>query len=292
VLSQGAALTLSLGLASPSRAAEAGVSELAELFSASTLGWPGPSFAYQKTLEYPSWLFGEWDASSRLTAFVAPKGDAFVPPAATAAAAADQKAGDVRFCCRFYSTLPDSRSNALRVALGSLPESAVVADRAFNVKSLTEATLARPGAVASVEYDPREAPDRLTVLYAPPAQSKAELYLSAFRSDDTHSGSGAFHTAECIRQVTLGGVGRETVNDYQIVCRFEQDQQDANRVLLRQKVAVYLSPYDPLYFSAVNQAVGIYSYDIQLQRVITASPEAGGAPLTCVETPKDVVQCI
>ena len=250
------------------------MSELAELFSASTLGWPGPSFAYQKTLEYPSWLFGEWDASSRLTAFVAPKGDAFVPPAATAAAAADQKAGDVR------------------VALGSLPESAVVADRAFNVKSLTEATLARPGAVASVEYDPREAPDRLTVLYAPPAQSKAELYLSAFRSDDTHSGSGAFHTAECIRQVTLGGVGRETVNDYQIVCRFEQDQQDANRVLLRQKVAVYLSPYDPLYFSAVNQAVGIYSYDIQLQRVITASPEAGGAPLTCVETPKDVVQCI
>jgi hypothetical protein len=35
---------------------------------------------------------------------------------------------------RFYSTLPDTWSNKLRVATGQMPQSTVIADRAFNAK--------------------------------------------------------------------------------------------------------------------------------------------------------------
>ncbi len=288
-----AALAASLaGVPQPvlARAAGAGAateSELARLFAASELPWPGPSFAYQRQLYYAPWLFGEWDASSRLTDFAAPRGQRFVPANAAAAADADAQAGAVPFRCRFYSTLPDTGANSLRVALGAMPQSAIIADRGYNIKSLTEATLGRPGAIESVDYDPRDAPDRVTVTYAGSPPYRAELYLSALRADDPASPSSAsvFHTAECIRQVSVG-VRRETVNDYQILCQFQRSEADANTVLLRQRVAVYLSPYDALYFEAPNTAVGIYSYDIALTRVLRTDGAA------CVETPKDVVQCV
>jgi hypothetical protein len=35
---------------------------------------------------------------------------------------------------RFYSTLPDTWGNKLRVATGQVPESTVIADRAYNAK--------------------------------------------------------------------------------------------------------------------------------------------------------------
>jgi hypothetical protein len=49
--------------------------------------------------------------------------------------------------------------NQLRSWAGVLPHDAIVADRAFNTRSLVNAQLGYD-AVASVEYDPRTAPDR------------------------------------------------------------------------------------------------------------------------------------
>ena len=50
----------------------------------------------------------------------------------------------------------------MRFALGFLPEDQVVADRAYNTRSMTNAYL-EWDAVASVQYDPRDAPDRQTL---------------------------------------------------------------------------------------------------------------------------------
>lgn len=40
----------------------------------------------------------------------------------------------MQYEAHFYSTLPDTWANKLRVTVGQLPESAIIADRAFNAK--------------------------------------------------------------------------------------------------------------------------------------------------------------
>lgn len=42
---------------------------------------------------------------------------------------------------RFFSTLPDTAANALRVNLGAVPQQKVIADKAFNRASYTNAVL-------------------------------------------------------------------------------------------------------------------------------------------------------
>ena len=274
----------------------AATSSLEPLFTAAELPWPGPSFGYAKQLYYPDWLFGEWRVESKLVAFSTPRGEALAPRNAARAAAEDMQRA-VRFRARFYSTLPDSASNSFRVALGALPQDAIMADRAFNCASLANATAAAaPGAkpdappvVSSVEYDPREAPDTMRVLYT--GGGRAELFLSAMRADPLPEGApppSVFHTAECSRQTTLG-VQRVDVSDYQILSRYLL--QSPGLVTLRQRVGVYLTPQDEAYFSAINAAVALYDYDLTLEREERAGEGEGGGPLVCVQTPKDVVQC-
>jgi hypothetical protein len=56
---------------------------------------------------------------------------------------------------RWYSTLPDTLDNNLRVNLGlGMPRDAIIADRAFNTRAYTNALLGYE-AVEAVEYDPR-----------------------------------------------------------------------------------------------------------------------------------------
>lgn len=63
-----------------------------------------------------------------------------------------------RFRQRWFSTLPDTLDNNLRVNLGlGMPHDAIIADRAFNTRAFTNALLGYP-AVESVEYDPRCVP--------------------------------------------------------------------------------------------------------------------------------------
>lgn len=59
------------------------------------------------------------------------------------------------------------------------------------------------------------------------------------------------------------------------------------RIAARQRTLLYLEPRDQLYFEARGRSVASYSYDLTFTRV--AAPEGATA---CVETPKDVVQCI
>jgi len=300
----GAAASALLLAAGPGRCAEAeavtkevaAVSALAPLFTAAELAWPGPSFSYQKQLYYPDWLFGEWRVSSKLVAFSTPRGASLALRNAEKAAREDMQ-HEVQFRARFYSTLPDTASNSFRVALGALPQDAIMADRAFNCASLANATAAAapgaladaPPAVSSVEYDPRESPDAMRVSYT--GGGRAELYLSAMRADALPEGAAptVFHTAECSRQTSMTSRSAD-VADYQIVSRFEQ--LAPGRVALRQRVGVYLTPQAERYFEALNTAVALYDYELTMERMTQLAEDGSGAALTCVQTPKDVVQCV
>jgi hypothetical protein len=57
-------------------------------------------------------------------------------------------------------------------------------------------------------------------------------------------------------------------------------------VSARQRTLLYLEPRDQLYFSARGRAVAAYDYELQLERVAVEGATA------CVETPKQVTQCI
>lgn len=306
-LLHGAAASALLLSAGPGRAGEAAEAEaeaaaavssaLAPLLSATELQWPGPSFGYQKQLYYPPWLFGEWRVSSKLVAFSTPRGESLAPRNAAKAARQDMDAPPVAFRARFYSTLPDTAANNFRVALGALPQDAIVADRAFNCASLANATARAaapdappdaPPVVSGVEYDPRESPDALRVSYL--GGGRAELFLSAMRGDPLPEGAApaVFHTAECSRQTSLTSRGVD-VADYQIVSRFER--LSPSRVALRQRVGVYLTPQAERYFDALNTAVALYDYELVMDREESVATEGGGT-LVCVQTPKDVVQCL
>lgn len=57
--------------------------------------------------------------------------------------------------CRYFSTLPSTFENEMRVNLGlGIPNAATIADRAYNTRQMTNAYLGWE-AVASVGYDPR-----------------------------------------------------------------------------------------------------------------------------------------
>jgi hypothetical protein len=79
---------------------------------------------------------------------------------------------------------PNPHPTQARFNLGLLPEDAIIADRAFNTRASSNAYLQDPSAVRSVAYDPRAAPDRLTVEFQrvaadmqPLPPKRVEIYI-------------------------------------------------------------------------------------------------------------------
>lgn len=202
-------------------------SRYAELLQRATTSgslWaPGPRAPWEsKQVYYPRWMFGQWAATATFTALATPLGPQFAPQGILAAAQADASAGGigsvVTYDLRFFSTLPDTLGNQLRMNLGfGLPEDAIIQDRAFNTRAVSNAYLGWQ-AVEYVEYDPREAPDRETVVFArltpsmrPLPPKRTELYIQRAQAAEATAdeaaaagGSAAFLTSEMCRQVVLG----------------------------------------------------------------------------------------
>lgn len=252
-----------------------------------------------KTVFYPRWMFGEWRVRSKFTAVAIPLGPKFVPPGFLQAAQASPDDGGVgseyAYNLRFYSTLPDTFDNNARVLLGlGAPRDAIIADKAFNTKAMSSAFLGYPGAVASVEHDPRDAPLRQTVTLsslgpdmAPLPPRRLELYVNALQSE-TDADTGAFRTSELARQV-LVAVRDVQVTDYEVVNEYRSVGE--GKVVGRQRSLLYLHPQEPLYFRAQFHPVALFDYEFEMQRL----PAPGDAPLgavACVLTPKDVNQCV
>lgn len=69
------------------------------------------------------------------------------------------------FNLRFYSTLPSTTENTLRVSLGQLPKSEVVPDRVFNTRAVLDAYYKYP-ATAQVDYEIEKNPLRMQIEFA------------------------------------------------------------------------------------------------------------------------------
>jgi hypothetical protein len=78
------------------------------------------------------------------------------------------------------------------------------------------------------------------------------------------------------------------VSDYEVITQYSRSPE--GDVTGLQRVALYLQPQDALYFRSGGASVAVYDYRLTLERV-PAPPDAVGA-VSCVLTPKSVVQCM
>ncbi|KAL4421566.1 hypothetical protein ABPG75_010857 [Micractinium tetrahymenae] len=255
-----------------------------------------------KQLYYPRWMFGEWQVEMEFVALRTPLGRDFVPRGFLQAAEAQAEEGGLgstySFRQRFYSTLPDTLDNQLRVNLGlGMPRDAIIADRAFNTRESTNAFLGWQ-AVDEVEYDPRAAPLRQVVTLsrlapdtAPLPPRRLELFINALSSEEGMAEGGAqpaFYTSELCRQV-LVGVRQVEVKDYEILHSYRPTAPGA--VEGRQRSCLYLQPQEERFFQAAGRAVAVYDYRFNMRRLLAPEDAPPGAA-ACVQTPKAVWQCV
>ena len=252
-----------------------------------------------KTIYYPRWMFGEWNVHSKFVGLNIPKGPKFVPEGFLQAADAPAESGGIGseydYSLRFYSTLPDTFENNAKFMLGlGGIEDAIIADKAYNTKNMTDAFLGYPGAVEAVDYDPTDSPMRQTVMLsrlgpdmAPLPPRRLELYINGLKSEIGEDGK-SFVTSELSRQVMLG-IRAAQVTDYEVVNEYELVKPGV--IKGKQRSLLYLQPQDPLYFQVFGKAVAVYDYEFTMTRVAVPEDAPRGA-IACVMTPKQVDQCL
>jgi hypothetical protein len=201
-----------------------------------------PTFGLETSdLYYPDWFLGRWQVVATLESFEAPQGQ-YGDRASMERAIKDQ-GRSVRYPVRFYRN----------------EQGKVIADRAFNAKSITEAYLG-PKTVREVVFDPQR-PDRQTVLLL--SGSRGELYITQRRSESPEPSQ--FNTLEFYRQVlgTLTGVPK--TKDIEAVTLYRRGP-DPKKFQALQQTAVFLVPTDPAYFQSQNKAVTLYRYRLNFQQ--------------------------
>ena len=244
-------------------------------------------------------MFGEWNVHSKFVGLNIPKGPKFVPEGFLQAADAPAESGGIGseydYSLRFYSTLPDTFENNAKFMLGlGGIEDAIIADKAYNTKNMTDAFLGYPGAVEAVDYDPTDSPMRQTVMLsrlgpdmAPLPPRRLELYINGLKSEIGEDGK-SFVTSELSRQVMLG-IRAAQVTDYEVVNEYELVKPGV--IKGKQRSLLYLQPQDPLYFQVFGKAVAVYDYEFTMTRVAVPEDAPRGA-IACVMTPKQVDQCL
>lgn len=192
------------------------------------------------------------------------------------------------FHLRFYSTLPDTGENTLRVTLGEVPKSEIVPDRVYNTRSVLDAFYGYP-AVGEIDYDISKNPLRMDVAFAtmgpdlqPLPSRRQQLLFNNLQSDRVRP-DDLFVCSEYVRTVTLGPGRRVTVTDSETLSQYEL--MEDGRIEGKQRVAFYLTPNPntvegTLFFEANNKAVALFDYSFTMKKVGD-----------CVMTPKAVEQC-
>jgi hypothetical protein len=201
-----------------------------------------PAFGLETAdLYYPDWFLGRWQVVATLESFEAPQGQ--YGDQASMERAIKEQGRPVRYEVRFYKN----------------EQGKVIADRAFNAKSITEAYLG-PKTVREVLFDPQH-PDRQKVLLT--SGSRGELYITQRHSES--STPQQFDTLEFYRQVlgTLTGVPK--TKDIEATTLYRRGT-DPKKFQAIQQTAVFLVPTDPAYFQSQNKAVTLYTYRLDFQR--------------------------
>jgi len=284
VLIGAAALGPSMAAAQDADAVGFGARDLQQVMQSRVVYNPGSAVSGPSQLFYPDWMLGEWKVTTRFAAFDAPLGNRFVPRGALEAVKLPSENGGlgavVGYQLRYYTAPKEEQGSLLGFGRGNPinAKTQVVADRAFNTKSTTDAFLGYP-AVQRVAYDPRTKPTLQTVYFneltpdMQPVKQKIELYIN--NRQGLYVTDAEYIASELFRQVTLGLRSVE-VADYEIISQYRLLPDGTIRG--RQRNLVYLQPQDDLYFDASNRAVAVYDYDLFLQRTSTGSCEQGPGP--------------
>lgn len=234
-----------------------------------------PLFSAQPALQVlPSWFSGSWDTTVKFNGFE------FPPIEGLSKETLVKDVGLAGFQKLSIAMLVDvgKPSTTYETRFGPAPVVGVfpakpgaVEDRAFNLRSSVEATLALPGCVTRVDYDSRANPNRCSIVFAQGATRNAErieLFVNNRESEllDEHT----FLASELFRQVTFSasqtaGVPREAISEYQY---FWTHRCSDNGTLIRSNLltAAYFEPQDPNFFKAVSVPAAVYSHTFEFRR--------------------------
>eukprot|EP00930_Biecheleria_cincta_P037063 TRINITY_DN25417_c0_g1_i1.p1 TRINITY_DN25417_c0_g1~~TRINITY_DN25417_c0_g1_i1.p1 ORF type:complete len:357 (+),score=63.93 TRINITY_DN25417_c0_g1_i1:67-1137(+) len=235
----------------------------------------------EKPNAYPSWLFGEWEVRSKPRAFAEPLGPRFVDAETRAALREDFAIGkELVWRSRFYWAALDETGTPKRRQRTSASDWAltvrapaqadppgVVQYRAFNAAQEVRAFLGQTEAQVIADADPREQP--LQVLVAFPVQEGDEEAVRTVRlqlaSAYSERAGTNFTSSELFRQVVLTEGEVDTVGDFEVLNSYHL--VDPDRIVVRNRVAKYLVPGDPLFDEAADAAVSYTDYDWDMRRL-------------------------
>ena len=221
-----------------------------------------PSWYHHPTVEdakgdlyYPDWMAGTWKVTNILEEQVAPLAPDIVSPGFED----NQKyIGEpiifpVRFGKEYY--IPETRWFFIP---SITKENPVVADRAFNGKSIAQAYLGNDS-VFRVAVDPKDPNKQITLLQGgiksvSQVTKRAVEELSSDRFIATEVTQQLFKSPN---KIYLNEV--ETTSDYHLL--------DPQNIEATQVTAIYLSPQDPDYFTAGDRPVAIYRYHLDLSLI-------------------------
>ncbi len=204
-------------------------------------------------LAYPDWMAGTWHVTSTLTEMHAPLAPDIITPGYEGNRSYLDR--PLEFDVRFVPARPQLRGNLPFGALGKPP---IVADRQFNGEQILKAYVGDQTALR-VRVEPDDPNQQATVL----PDGRQLLAVVTARGAEMVSDRD-FIGSEVVTQffrtqpeIYLNGV--ETTTAYH--------QQTGDRITADQFTAVYLSPKDPDYFTAGDQPVALYRYDLRLDRL-------------------------
>ena len=237
-----------------------------------------PSWYHQPVVEdakgdlyYPDWMAGTWNVTNILEEQVAP----LAPDIVTPGFEDNQKyIGEpiifpVRFGKEYY--VPEKKWFFPQLVATENP---VVADRAFNGKSIAQAYLGNDR-VLKVAVDPQDPNKQITFLKGgiksisqvtkrAVERVNRELEEVSKAAPSASRFAGRFMATEVTQQlfksptrIYLNEV--ETTSDYHLI--------DPQNIEATQVTAIYLSPQDPDYFQAGDRPVAIYRYHLDLSLI-------------------------
>ena len=218
-------------------------------------------------LYYPDWMAGTWKVTNILEEQVAP----LAPDIVTPGFEDNQKyigkpiVFPVRFGKEYY--VPEKKWFFPQLVATENP---VVADRAFNSKSIAQAYLG-DNSVLRVEVDPQNPNKQITILKGgiksiSQVTKRAAKRLNSDLEEFSKAApsSSLFMATEVTQQlfksptkIYLNEV--ETTSDYHLI--------DPQNIEATKVTAIYLSPQDPDYFSASDRPVAIYRYHLDLSLI-------------------------
>ena len=207
-------------------------------------------------VSYPIWLWGTWDVTAKTAEIKAPAGEEFFG-ADGSYEAAQREIGDVvKYASRF-------------VRRGS----AALADRAFNVESITNAIM---GKGSIVPASPAQDPNFLVFRIFPPQDPsgnafRAELKCIGRRFETVDENN--FHVAETVRQTIWSEKNPNLaprIKDIETISLYRREAD--GRVSATQRTATFLTwtgtpVQKDKYFMTKGTAIDVRTYDLQYDLV-------------------------